>query len=148
MKPVSAADVLARLGARAALGHHVDPRLIREVNAPGKLSLFTLEDEKSFLSLIWQEINPTRLLTPGGQPRTLGDVARRMIENSWTFSSLCRPMGLMPMYHDPAAFESFRSLDAAFDISKFDFIAVTPANDSEKRQSPNGTVWRSGVELE
>jgi hypothetical protein len=50
-------------------------------------------------------------------------------------------MGLMPTYHDPAAFESFRSLDADFDISKFDFIAVTPANDSEKRQSPSGTYY-------
>jgi len=141
MNPVSGPEVLARLSAREAIGHHVDDRLIREVNAPGKLCLFTLEDEKSFLSLIWQESDYTRLLTPRGQPRTLADVAGRMIENSWTFSSLSRPMGLMPMFHDPAAFESFETLDASFDISKFDFIAVTPANDSERRQSPSGTYY-------
>lgn len=141
MKPVSGPEVLARLSAREALGHHVDPRLIQAVKGPGNLFLFTMEDEKSFLSLIWQEINPTRLLTPGGQSRTLGDVAGRMIDNSWTFSSLCCPMGQMPMYHDPGLFESFRALDAGFDISKFDFIAVTPANESEKRQSPSGTYY-------
>ncbi len=141
MKPVSGPEVLARFSAREALGHHVDPRLIQAVKAPGNLFLFTLEDEKSFLSLIWQEIDPTRLLTPWGEPRTLGDVAGRMIEHSWTFSSLCRPMGLMPTLHDPTAFGSFEALDAGFDISKFDLIAVTPANDSEKRQSPSGTYY-------
>ena len=121
-------------------GHHVDDRLIRAVRAPGDLFLFTLEDEEAFLSLIWQESDFTRLLTPG-QPRTLADVAGRMIANSWTFSSLCRPMGLPLTYHDPASFESFTALDAAFDLSKFDFIAVTPANDFEKRQSPRGTYY-------
>lgn len=141
MRHVSGPEVLARLGAREALGHHVDPRLIQAVKAPGNLFFFTLEDEKPFLSLIWQESDFTRLLTPWGQPRTLADVASRMIANSWTFSSLCRPMGLELKYHDPAAFESYRALDTGFDISKFDFIAVTPANDSEKRQSPNGTYY-------
>jgi hypothetical protein len=141
MKQVQSSEVLKRLGDRAAIGHHVDDRLIQAVKAPGSLFLFTLEDEKSFLSLIWQEISPTRLLTPWGQPRILCEVAGRMIEHSWTFSSLARPMGLMPTHHDPAAFESFEVLDARFDISKFDFIAVTPANDSEKRQSPSGTYY-------
>ena len=32
-------------------------------------------------------------------------------------------MGLMPSYPDPAAFESYKALDAGSDISKFDFIA-------------------------
>lgn len=50
-------------------------------------------------------------------------------------------MGLVPTYHDPSAFENFRALDAGFDISKFDFIAVTPATDSERRQSPSGTYY-------
>jgi hypothetical protein len=141
MRQVNTSEVLMRLGTRGALGHHVDDRLIHAVKGPGTLFLFTLEDEQSFLSLIWQEIDPTRLLTPRGQPRTLGDVAGRMIDQSWTFSSLSRPMGLMPMYHAPVAFERFEALDAGFDISKFDFIAVVPANDSERRQSPSGTFY-------
>lgn len=141
MKPVSGPEVLARLSAREAIGHHIDARLIQAVEAPGNLFFFTLEDAESFLSLIWQEINPTRILTPRGQPRTLGDVAGRMLHHSWTFPSLSRPMGLMPTHHDPAAFRSFEALDAGFEISKFDFIAVTPANDSEQRQSPNGTYY-------
>ncbi len=140
MRQVGCSEVLERLSAREALGHHVDSRLIKAVTAPGNLFLFTLEDEESFLSLIWQESDFTRLLTPG-LPRTLADVAGRMIANSWTFSSLCHPMGLELKYHDPAAFESFRALDAGFDMSKFDFIAVTPANESEKQQSPSGTHY-------
>lgn len=141
MRKVNSPEVLARLSARASLDRHVDPRLIDAVKAPGNLYLLTLNDAQSFLSLIWQEIDPTRLLTPRGQPRTLLDVAGRMVKNKWTFSSLCRPMGLMPTCHDPAAFESFEKLNTGFDINKFDFIAVTPATDSEKLQSPSGTYY-------
>jgi hypothetical protein len=141
MRQVSNSEVLKRLGAREVLDHHVDERLTQAVKGSGSLFLFTLEDEASFLSLIWQEIDPTRLLTPRGQPRTLGDVANRMLQNSWTFSSLCNPMGLHPTQHDPGAFRSFEALDADFDISKFDLLAVVPANDSERRQSPHGTFY-------
>jgi hypothetical protein len=61
MKWVSSADVLSRLHDREARGHHVDARLIQAVMGPGSLFLLTLDDEQSFLSLIWQEIDPTRL---------------------------------------------------------------------------------------
>jgi hypothetical protein len=47
----------------------------------------------------------------------------------------------MPTHRDPSAFESFRALDAGFDLSKFDSIAVTRANHTEKRESPNGTYY-------
>jgi hypothetical protein len=141
MKQVTSADILGRLNDRAARGHHIDDRLNKAVRAQGNLFLFTLEDEQSFLSLIWQEIDPSRLLTPRGQPRTLGDVANRMIEHSWTFMSLCNPMGLPPTQHVPAAFDSFEKINSAFDLAEFDFIAVMAANDSERRQSPSGSFY-------
>ena len=132
MRQVNNSEVLRLLEDRAALGHHVDDRLLQAVKGPGALFLFTIEDEQSFLSLVWQEIDPTRLLTPSGRPRTLGDVAGRMIGNSWTFTSLSNSMGLPLMKHDPAAFRSFEAIDSAFDFSKFGFVAVMPASDSEK----------------
>jgi len=94
MRHVGSMEVLKRLRERQSGGYHVDPRLLQEVQAPGDLFLFTLQDEDSFLSLIWQAINPTRLLTPSEQPRTLRDVAGRMIENSWTFERLASSLGL------------------------------------------------------
>jgi hypothetical protein len=141
MKWVSSADVLSRLHDREARGHHVDARLIQAVMGPGSLFLLTLDDEQSFLSLIWQEIDPTRLLTPRGLPRTLGDVAGRMVEHAWTFASLSQPMGLPPTQHLPAAFESFERINSEFDFAEFDFVAVMAANDSERRQSPHGTFY-------
>jgi hypothetical protein len=141
MKQVNSADILSRLHDREARGHHVDDRLIRAVKNQGALYLFTLNDEQSFLPLIWQEIDPTRLLTPRGLSRTLGDVAGRMVERSWTFASLSQPMGLPPTQHLPAAFESFERINSAFEFAEFDFIAVMAANDSERRQSPTGTFY-------
>jgi hypothetical protein len=141
MKQVTSADILGQLNDRAARGHHIDDRLNQSVRAQGNLFLFTLDDEDSFLSLIWQEIDPSRLLTPRGQPRTLGDVANRMIEESWTFESLSNPMGLPPTQHVPSAFESFETINSAFDFAEFNFIAVVAANDSERRQSPSGTFY-------
>ena len=141
MQQVNSAEILKRLDDRKARNHHVDDRLIQAVKAQGTLFLFALDDESSFLSQIWQEIDPTRLLTPRGQPRTLGDVANRMIEQSWTFASLSRPMGLPPTQHSPSAFESFEKIDSAFDFAEFDFIAVMAANDSERRQTPPGTFY-------
>ena len=141
MKQASSTEILTRLGDREARNHHVDDRLIEAVKPPGCLFLFSLDDEESFLSLIWQEIDPTRLLTPPGLPRTLCDVANRMIEQAWTFASLSRPRGLPPTQHVPAAFESFDKINSAFDFAEFDFIAVMAANDSERRQSPNGTFY-------
>jgi len=76
-----------------------------------------LDDEQSFLSLIWQEIDATRLLTPRGQPRTVGDVAGRMLEHSWTFSSLSQSVGLPPTQHLPSAFESFERINSVFDFA-------------------------------
>lgn len=141
MRQVNPLDILARLRDREARGYRVDERLIREVKAEGDLFLFTLDDEESFLSLIWQEIGATRLSTPGGQSRTLRDVAGRMTKKSWTFATLSKPMRFPPTQHDPAWFESCEKINSAFDFTAFDLIAVVPAICSELFQSPRGTFY-------
>jgi hypothetical protein len=140
VKEVTSAEVLSRIQDRLNRGHHVDERLIREVQAPGSLYTVSFEDQATFLSIIWQECDRTRILTPGGS-RTLMDVAGRMVDNSWTFSSLCNHMGFEPAWHDPAAFQKFEAISSSFDLDAFDFIAVTPATDSERQQSPRGTLY-------
>jgi hypothetical protein len=141
MKQVGSADVLARIQDRVGRGYHVDGRLIREVNAPGELYQFWIEEEDDFLRLIWQVSNPTRLLTPGGQPRTLRDVVTRMVSRGWTFASLLSPIGLPAALHEPSAFEKFDKLFTEFDFEAFGFLGVTPALPSELTESPRGTFY-------
>lgn len=126
--------------ARRVLGDHVDSRLLKELTSEGQLYLFRIDDEGTFLSLIWQESHPSRLLTPNGQPRTLRDVGERLIRG-YTFESLTKPLGLPPSQHDPKWFERCVRIDAAFDFNQFGCIAVVAANDKERKQSPSGSFY-------
>ena len=141
MRQVDRETITRQLHGRCARGHHVDGRLIEQIKVSENLFVITLKDEASFLSLIWQEIDPTRILTPAGERRTLRDVAQRMIANSWTFETLAAPMDIPPELYDPEAFRSFVQIDSAFDFAEFGSIAVMPATDSERTQSPSGTFY-------
>ena len=141
MKQTTADEMLKRLDERKKRGHHIDERLIQAVQAPGNLFMISLEDEASFLSLIWQESDPARLLTPPSQPRTLRDVAGRMVDNSWTFASLSTFIGRPSTQHDPTWFERCKRIDSNFDFDQFDFLAIVAANDSERHQSPAGSFY-------
>jgi len=61
--------------------HRSEPLRRRSPHAAQKVAKFTmritLETSDEFLSLIWQEIDPTRFLTPLGQPRTAEPVKAR-----------------------------------------------------------------------
>jgi hypothetical protein len=130
------------LAERQKAGYHVDNRLLTEVErSDGEQFLIRLEDEDSFLSLIWQESDPARLLTPPGQPRTLRDVARRMIERGYTFEALNRDLGRSRAEHHPEWFEPCVHINRSFDYAKFGWVAVVAANDGERSQSPRGTFY-------
>jgi hypothetical protein len=141
MKQISQSEALGKIAARVDRGHHIDDRLIREVHAPGEIHLFAIQSQTDFLRLIWQASDSTRLLTPFGAPRTLGHVAARMVNNGWTFSSLCHLIGLPESVHNPRAFEKFKMIDEAFDSGEFGFLGLTPAVPSEQRESPTGTYY-------
>src|SRR5262249_39808639 len=87
MRSLQKADVLAALVERAQAGEHVDSIFTAAVRGSRASFLFKIEDEKTFLSLIWIERDASRLLTPGG-PRSLKDVAQRMVEQHLTFERL------------------------------------------------------------
>src|SRR5262245_60993528 len=103
MKRVSREFVLDLCSKRMAAGHNVDARLRKELES-GELYSLQLSDEESFLSLIWQDIGETRLLTPKNQPRTLREVAQRAVDGAHTFKSLSQSPGLSASQHNPAWF--------------------------------------------
>lgn len=89
-----------------------------------------------FLSLIWHEIDASRLLTPKNESRAVRDVAERMIERRYTFQSLSRNQGLPLNQHDPEWFHKCWVIDRDFDFDKFRPIWLVIANDDEKSKAP------------
>jgi hypothetical protein len=121
-------------------GFHVDSRLIKELNH-GDIFSLVLDDADSFFSLIWQEIDASRLLTPQRQARTLKDVASRFVGGKYSFEDLAKCQELPTQQHQSAWFEKCLPISKNFSYDKFGFITVVPANDSEQRQSPTGTFY-------
>ena len=66
MRSITRADAEAELTRRQDEGHHVDSRLMHKIQNPGQLFLLSLEDQESFMSLIWTDRLDSRLLTPWG----------------------------------------------------------------------------------
>ncbi len=89
-----------------------------------------------FLSLIWHEIDASRLLTPKNESRAVRDVAERMIEKGFTFQSLSRNQDLPLNEHDPEWFHKCWVIDRDFDFDKFRPIWLVIANGDEKNNAP------------
>ncbi len=141
MRRIDATQVHQVLAAQQGAGFHVDSRLLDEIYNDGQLYVFTLEDEESFLSLIWQESDPARLLTPHGEPRTLRDVGSRLLSHQYTFQSLSKEMGLPHTQHQPRWFTKCLPIDANFDFGMFGWVALVSPTDGERRQSPKGSFY-------
>jgi hypothetical protein len=141
MKKIEKETALAALKERQSLGFHVDARLLEKIESASNIYLFQLYDEESFLSLIWQEINETRLLTPAKQSRTLFDVATRFVQNGYTFEGLNKDMGLARKQHQPEWFSKCIPIDSEFDFAHFGWIVLVSAIDHEREQSPNGSFY-------
>jgi hypothetical protein len=131
-------EVLEELATKQGHGDHVDSRLIASIRNSQCLYLFRLRDEESFLSLIWQEIDSTRLLTPRGQPRTLKEIGNRLRARH-DFPQLASPLDLPSTEHCPSWFERCIQIDAAFDYDRFGWISVVHPTDGERGQSPDGS---------
>lgn len=141
MKQMSKDWTLQKIRERQKAGNHVDDRLVKAVKESEALFLLTLEDENSFLSLIWQEIDDTRLLTPPGESRTLRDIVHRMIDQSLTLEDLTSDLGKPEHSHKPEWFKKCLVINSDFDFNHFGWIAVVPAIDSERTQSPTGSFY-------
>lgn len=140
MQAANKDDILNQMASKQSRGEHVDRRLFPAIRDSQSLYLLRLSDEESFLSLIWQEHDATRLLTPRGQPRTLKDVRSRL-QNWCGFVQLASALGLPSSQHNPAWFNKCVEIEAAFDYSRFGWIAVAHPTDGERRQSPGGSFY-------
>lgn len=140
MKRISNHTAAEMCAGRVATGHNVDSRLQDAVKT-GEIFLLTIVDAESLLSLIWQARTDSRLLTPFGQPRTLRDVANRVIRAGYTFARLASNPPLEKGCHSPAWFEKCLPIAESFSYEDFGFVAITLANDSERNESPNGSFY-------
>lgn len=140
MKKISKEYAEEKLLQREKNGRRVDPRLKGEVKT-GDLFLITLDDAETFLSLIWHARSDSRLLTPTGQSRTLRDVAKRVIDNGYDFAKLSSVLEFKTDGHKPEWFRECKDIYDAFDINKFDWIALTPPTNDELKESPNGIFY-------
>lgn len=140
LRTISKKEAEEELRTRENRGDHIDRRLRCGIKAACILLSGCLQDEESFLSLIWHEINDSRLLTPCGS-RTLKDVVQRMIEEDWCFKDLCSNLGLPAYKHNPCWFERCVRIDKCFDHSRLGWIAVTTVSDSIYSQSPEGSLY-------
>jgi hypothetical protein len=141
MREIQKDEVLSKLELMEFKGNHIDERLFRAVDKSENMFLITLKDSEYFLSLIWQEIDDSRLLTPKGESRILHDVAKRMLENYWTFEKLSSNLGLTKKQHNPKWFETCIEIDRDFDVDRFGWVTVVPANYNERNQSPKGKFY-------
>jgi hypothetical protein len=144
MRSLTKWEVLAVLYARQEQGLPVDSRLLRQVEQEVDGEAFfeiELADPKSFLSLRWQAILASRLLTPPGQPRTIQAVIERMKVNGWDFDRLASQPSLFAGEHNPRWFEPCQGIASTFDYNKFGWIAIVPVSDSERQESPSSTFY-------
>jgi hypothetical protein len=141
MQHILKETVLQELDNRQSAGNHVDSRLFTAIEKAISLYTFPLRDKISFLSLIWHARDDSRLLTPKGSPRTLHDVAERMIVNNWTFDKLSSNLGVSADQHNPEWFKKCLPINENFDYAIFGRIALVQANDNERKQSPSGSFY-------
>ena len=125
---------------RKTRGHHVDERVLGRIDTAKSMFSLSLDDADAFFSLIWQESDPARLLTPSGQPRTLRDVAERLVQK-YSFAQLCTTLGLPPTQHDPDWFRTCLTIEESFSYEALGVVSLLPSNDPEQRQSQTGTFY-------
>jgi hypothetical protein len=116
MSPVRRAEAFRMIRETRDAVHWVDPYVDGAVEDAEKIYHVRFQDDERFLALIFPEMDGCRILTPPDEPRTLRDVANRIIYNEWTFDELVEDMGLDARLHDPGMFAKTRYIDETFFI--------------------------------
>lgn len=121
--------------------HYVDPYVDGAIEDAEKIYHVRFQDDERFLALIFPEMDGCRILTPSDEPRTLRDVANRIIFNEWTFEDLVKDMGFEARLHDPEMFAKASYLDENFDYEKLGMLIMAPSTEDEREQSPDGSFF-------
>ena len=122
-KPMSRKEV------EAAIAAEPPNTRMRRYHSHQKYYEWELEKDR-FLSIIWLNIKETGPLTPDGEPRTILDVAERMMTDNYDFESLIQ-CGF-PWYRRCCKIES------KFKHCKFGTIWLRGATEYERCKSPPG----------
>ena len=125
-------DIHGKLRQHQAKGLHVDSRLWAEIEKPGEMYVGFLRSQ-DLLRLVWQSIDDARPLVPVGAPRMLSDCAQRLSKYGWQFQTLVDSSFKW--------FEKCVHIDVDFDYAKFGLIALTPLENSEMCETPQGTFY-------
>jgi hypothetical protein len=141
MRPLDPNDAHRFLDAHMKAGNKVDDPLMEAIRSPCKLFLLRLEDAETVLSLIWYQALAVRVLAPPGTPRTLRDVAQRVIQRGYTFDALSTGRTPPPDEHDPDIFRPCIPIDGSFDFCKFGWVAVVAPTGEERHESPRGSYY-------
>jgi hypothetical protein len=103
----------------------------------------TFGTSEPFGALVRQEIPKTKFLSPASSPRTLGAVARRIVDTFGTsepFGALVRAPSRSDL--DPTWFEPCARIEReGFDWSKWVRPWLIPAVEDERRRSPSTTLY-------
>ncbi len=139
MKTRDKKEVCQELKRIADREEHIDSRVFSAISMAEGLYEIYITDQDAFLSLIWQESDPVRFLTPKGQPRTLKDVTERFISKGYSFRAL--KVDSCTGQCDPEWFKVCEQLDDSFDIKRFGYVVIVQPNDNERNQSPRGSFY-------
>lgn len=120
---------------------HVDERVFESIKNSNELKIFDIEDKDLFMSLIWQEVGDSRILTPRGKSRTLADITKRMRKYSYNFSDLSAEPKKYQEEYSPSWFNTCKKIDKEFDFDRFGWLVLVLPNKTEQDQSPNGKFY-------
>lgn len=122
-------------------GFNVNPSVFSQVESATNIFEFSLDNQEAFLNLIWHSIDASRILTPQNAPRTLKDVATRMIDNNFTFKGFSSKE--YSGHYSPEWFKFCPKYYEDFDFKKFGSIILNCPKPEENKQSPNGSFYIS-----
>jgi len=139
MRSIDRLEAKNRLLKEQAEGYRGDARVITALNRERTSCLVVrLEDERSFLSLIWHDVPESRVLS-ANQSLVLGDVARRMIDRDWIFEKLAnREIG---GDYSPDYFADCARIDREFQFSKFGWPTLVLPNETERNRAAAGSLY-------
>jgi hypothetical protein len=139
MRSIDRLEAKEKLLSEQGEGYRGDVRVISALNRDQTCCfLLRLEDETSFLSLIWHDVPESRVLS-ANQSLLLGDVARRLIDRGWTFEKLVkREIG---GDYSPDYFAGCAHLDREFKFSEFGWPTLVLPNETERRRCPTGSFY-------
>ena len=112
----------------------VPTKLISAVSEQGTDSIRTLIPEcpeDILYGLVWHAVDETRCLTPRGEPRTMGKVARRFKSKLGSFENACKPRDNC----DPSWFSTCLKINYAFETFDFGYAFVRDLNEGERKDN-------------